>query len=659
MRTGLTNLMVSAALVSVILVSSCLGSRSGTSNLPEGFAESLYVAGSAENPTVMRFAPDGRLFVADQGGRLWVIKDGKLLPEPFLQVWADFSPVSERGLVGLEFHPDYERNGYVYVYYTVNTHPAYNRLSRFTANPDDPDRAIPTSEKVLLDLPPLLTAFHNGGALRFGRDGKLYVGTGDNAGQGEPQSLRSLFGKILRLNDDGSSPDDNPFVAETGGVHRAIWALGIRNAFAFDIDPRTGKLMINDTGELAKEEINEGVAGSNYGWNKCEGPCEPRDPGYRDPIYSYGHEIGPTGGCAIDGGTFYRPKQRTFPERFVGKYFFLDFCSPWIKMLDPETGEVEDFATNLPPSDNASATLVSLEDGPDGALYFISRFRRSIYRIQYTGKREPSIGQHPADQVVARGRDVTLEVRASGAGPLGYRWQHNGRDLPRGDQPVVTISGRSLSAGRNRIRVVVKNRFGSATSRTANVTVAGLPPKATITDPREGATAGLRDVVLFKGSATDPEDGVLPAQALGWRIDLHHDEHTHPVVRDLVGVSGSFPVSPDADTSGQLFFRITLKVRDSSGLETTLFRDVKLEASKLTIRTEPPGLVVKIDGLAKRTPLTASSVVGSDRPLEAVSPQTLGGVRYVFDSWSDGGASTHAVSTPAGDATYIARFRRG
>lgn len=230
MRTGLTNLMVSAALVSVILVSSCLGSRSGTSNLPEGFAESLYVAGSAENPTVMRFAPDGRLFVADQGGRLWVIKDGKLLPEPFLQVWADFSPVSERGLVGLEFHPDYERNGYVYVYYTVNTHPAYNRLSRFTANPDDPDRAIPTSEKVLLDLPPLLTAFHNGGALRFGRDGKLYVGTGDNAGQGEPQSLRSLFGKILRLNDDGSSPDDNPFVAETGGVHRAIWALGIRNA---------------------------------------------------------------------------------------------------------------------------------------------------------------------------------------------------------------------------------------------------------------------------------------------------------------------------------------------------------------------------------------------------------------------------------------------
>src|SRR5687768_15264462 len=267
-------------------------SFSEAATLPSGFTETRVVSG-LPSPTAMAFAPDGRLFVAEQGGRLRVVKNGQLLATPFLTV--SVSSVGERGLLGVTFDPNFATNRFVYVYYTATSPAVHNRLSRFTANGDV---AVAGSETVLLELNNLSSATnHNGGALHFGNDGKLYVAVGENATGSHSQTLSNLLGKMLRLNADGSIPTDNPFFTTASGVNRAIWALGLRNPFTFAIQRTTGRLFINDVGQNTWEEINDGIAGSNYGWPTTEGTTT--NPSFRSPLLSYGHGTGATTGCSI------------------------------------------------------------------------------------------------------------------------------------------------------------------------------------------------------------------------------------------------------------------------------------------------------------------------------------------------------------------------
>src|SRR5205085_4204792 len=132
------------------------------------------------------------------------------------------------------------------------------------------------------------------------------------------------LGKILRINADGSIPTDNPFLSQTTGTNRSIWALGLRNPFTFSFDPVSGRMFINDVGEVTWEEINDGIAGSNYGWPTTEGYTS--DSRFRSPLYAYGHGGGNDLGCAITGGDFYNPSTSQFPAEYAGKYFFADYC---------------------------------------------------------------------------------------------------------------------------------------------------------------------------------------------------------------------------------------------------------------------------------------------------------------------------------------------
>ena len=276
--------------------------------LPPGFSESI-IASGISSPTAMEFAPDGRLFVCQQNGQLRVIKNDTLLASPFLSVTTDSS--GERGLLGVAFDPDFANNQRVYIYYTVPGSPRHNRVSRFTANGDV---ALPGSQINILELNNLSSAQnHNGGALHFGLDGKLYVAVGDNANSANSQSLGNLLGKVLRLNADGSIPTDNPFYNVATGANRAIWALGVRNPFTFAVQPGTGRIFINDVGESTWEEIDEGIAGANYGWPNCEGACPTANPNFLDPIYQHAHSQG----CAIVGGAFYDPVVSQFPAEYA------------------------------------------------------------------------------------------------------------------------------------------------------------------------------------------------------------------------------------------------------------------------------------------------------------------------------------------------------
>ncbi len=332
----------------------------GAATLPAGFTEAQVGSNVGSSPAAMAFAPDGRLFVCLQGGQLRVIKNGALLAASFITLTVTSD--GERGLLGVAFDPNFSANNFVYLYYTTSTSPVHNRVSRFTANGDV---AVAGSETVLLDLDNLSSATnHNGGAIHFGPDGKLYIGVGENANGSNAQTLGNLLGKMLRINTDGTIPADNPFVNTATGVNRAIWALGLRNPYTFAFQPGTGRLFIDDVGQSTWEEIDDGVVGSNYGWPITEGPTT--DPRFRSPIFSYGHGTSSTTGCAIIGGAFYNPAANQFPASYVGKYFFADLCSGWIRLLDPSNNSASDFASGI-------ATPVGLALGPDGCLYYLAQ----------------------------------------------------------------------------------------------------------------------------------------------------------------------------------------------------------------------------------------------------------------------------------------------
>jgi glucose/arabinose dehydrogenase len=613
--------------------------------LPTGFAETQVASGLA-SPTAMAFAPDGRLFVAEQGGKLRVIKNGALLPTPFLTVTV--SSNGERGLLGVTFDPSFPASPYVYVYYTATSPTIHNRVSRFTASGDT---AAAGSETVLLDLNDLDAEIHNGGALHFGPDGKLYIAVGENGNSANAQTLGNLLGKILRINKDGSIPTDNPFYGTTTGSNRAIWALGLRNPFTFSFKPGSSRMFINDVGLSTWEEIDDGIAGSNYGWPATEGPTS--DTRFRSPLFWYGH--GPsntTEGCAITGGAFYNPATSQFPSSYTGTYFFGDYCNGWIRRYDPATNTASAFATNVPGE-------VDLRVADDGSLYYLARDAGAIYRVFYTGSQAPSITTQPASRTVAVGQPATFTVAASGTAPLSYQWRRNGANISGATAASYTLASAQLADNGAVFDVVVTNGFGSATSNTAALTVtANSLPSATITAPANNTLYSAGDTITYSGTGTDPEDGNLPASAFTWQVDFHHDTHTHPFIPATSGATGgTFTIPRVGETSANVWYRIHLTVKDSGGLTSTTYVDVVPRKVTLSLATSPSGLQVTLDGQPVTAPSSVQGVVGLTRTLGVVSPQTAGGVSYEFVSWSDGGAATHSINTPATNTTYTATFR--
>ena len=503
--------------LSLVLGLYCLGSAAGAT-LPSGFSENL-IAGGLSRPTAMDFAPDGRLFVCLQGGQLRVIKNDVLLTSPFVTLTVDSS--GERGLLGVAFDPNFSLNNFVYVYYTVPGSPAHNRLSRFTANGDV---AVGGSEVVLLELNSLSSATnHNGGAIHFGPDGKLYIAVGENANGANSQTLSNLLGKVLRINSDGSIPSDNPFFNTATGNNRAIWTLGLRNPFTFAFQPGTGRMFINDVGQNSWEEINDGIAGSNYGWPSTEGATS--NPNFRSPLFSYGHGTSSTTGCAIVGGGFYNPATLQFPSSYIGKYFFADLCSGWVRLFDPATNTASDFASGI-------SQPVDLKVASDGTLYYASIGSASVFRVRYTGV--ASITGHPANQTVLQGQPATFTVTATGGAPLSYQWQRNQAAINGATSSSYTIPSAAISDSGAKFRCVVTNASGSATSNEATLTVQALPPVLFTAEGTDNAIALLsiatfRDPFPLIDSNSFGPDNRARVLFFGTNLDLLPNENSSAV----------------------------------------------------------------------------------------------------------------------------------
>ncbi|QRO00061.1 PQQ-dependent sugar dehydrogenase [Archangium violaceum] len=618
--------------------------RAGAVIQDANFADSVFVNG-LQGPTTMTFAPDGRLFVSEKNGSLRIVENGQLLPTPFVALTVDDD--NERGLMGIAFDPNFPHNHYLYVYYTADDGTIHNRLSRFTANGNV---AVPGSELVLADFPTLDAANHNGGAVHFGLDGKLYVSVGENAVSSNSQSLNTPLGKLLRFNPDGTIPTDNPFYATATGLAKATWALGLRNPFTFAVQPGTGTLFINDVGEGGWEEINRGQAGANYGWPFTEGYFTNR-PELTQPFFAYPHGTGTAAGNCIAGGAFYNPPTSAFPGAYYGQYFFADYTNNWIRRIDPNSGANSLFATDI-------AGPVDLDVGPDGALYYLARGSGQVGRIAYTASLPPSIAQQPANALVSVGYPATFTVSASGEPPLTYQWQRGGVNIAGATSPSYVLNSAQLADSGARFRVVVTNGLGSTTSAEAVLTVtSNKPPVATIVTPGASATYTAATNLTFSGSASDQEDGSLPPSAMTWSIVFHHDTHTHPAMPDTTGIaSGSWLIPNVGESSSNVWYRVWLTVRDSIGLTHTTYRDVYPVTVPITVHTVPFGLQVLMDGQPFTAPHNTVGVVGVIRSVGVDSPQYANGKFWAFSSWSDGGAQSHTFTTPGSSATFTATF---
>jgi len=360
------------------------------------------VATGLSDPVFVTHAPGDfdRLFIVEQGGRIKILKNGSVLPTPFLNITDRVNAGGERGLLGLTFHPSYQSNGLFFVNYTGSF--GTTNIAQFsrTANFDVADAS---SEVTLLTIPQPFSN-HNGGWIDFGPDGYLYISTGDGGDGNDPGNraqdvTNQLLGKMLRIDVDGDDfpgdagrnyaiPADNPFVGVTGDDE--IWAFGLRNAWRSSFDDATGDLYMADVGQSAREEIDfhgaGDAAGQNFGWRCTEGTfctglsgCTCNGPLLTAPIHEYDPVFG---NCtSVTGGYVYRGC--AMPD-LVGTYFFADFCRDQMWSFRYSGGVMTEFAertSELAADVGTVGSISSFGEDAYGELYVCDLFGGEVFKM--------------------------------------------------------------------------------------------------------------------------------------------------------------------------------------------------------------------------------------------------------------------------------------
>ena len=371
--------------------------------------EAKLIAQNLDKPIYITSYPDlnKRLLVVQQDGIIKIIENNTILKTPFIDIsdrtHQPLFPGDEMGMLGLAFHPNFNENKYFYINY-VNKDD-YTIISRFTVqnklgNAD--------SEKILIKLKQPYSN-HNGGFIEFGFDGYLYISVGDGGSAGDPenraQDLSNIFGTILRIDVNGEKeyliPKDNPFV-NNENIRKEIWHYGLRNAWRFSFDRKTGDMYIGDVGQNNWEEINfqpaDSKGGLNFGWNILEGThCYPNDNQQcsRDntilPLFEYpndanyfktllGWKQSDMQGCSVTGGYVYRGNNK--PDLY-GRYFFGDYCTGKVWSLKNDNGNLDmrDHTKELLKSMNKKEFyLSSFGEDEEGELYIIN-YSGQVYSI--------------------------------------------------------------------------------------------------------------------------------------------------------------------------------------------------------------------------------------------------------------------------------------
>lgn len=602
--------------------------------LPEGFIREAIAFDL--DPTSMTIAPDGRIFITQKLGIVSIVRNDIILEDPFLDIPVDNA--NERGLGNIALDPDFEHNGYVYLFYTI---PGLNqnRVSRFTANGD---YAIPGSEEILLETDMLFTNIHNGGAIIVGKDNKLYIATGESGLSYKAPNMQSLLGKVLRLNLDGSIPEDNPYYEELDGDNKSIWAYGLRNPFSMAINPLDGAIYANDVGNTQYEEINKIEKGAFYGWDKLEGyqTNEELPVNYFDPVYAYHHN----NGCAIVGSHVYAPEIQQFPDEYRGKYFFADYCRGQIRILNLESGDVEGvFMTG-------GNRIVDIDVDENGDMYYLERRGLAdgspedntstsegiLWRIRYTGSGAPHVSRHPSSMLRTVGESATFSIEASGSAPLTFAWEVNGIPFSDADSSSFIIPTLELTDNGSEIRCLISNAHGSVYSNTAIVNVtSNQRPVVSILHPSGLEKYRAGESILFDFSVNDPEQGELPDSTVSWWVDFHHLDHTHPALSLRTGTGGNFVIPASGEIDTNVWYRFYAKAIDEEGLQKTEWIDIFPRTYNIPLSTNPGGLEILVDGKREVAPFTLWSVEGMERTLQSPRIQYRNDTAFFFERWKD------------------------
>ena len=722
---------------------SLLSAIAAAQTLPANFTPTLVTPVGA--PTATAFTPDGRMLITTQGGTLRIYSGGALVATPALSFNGGSGGAEpkicgggEQGLLGVAVDPEFSTNKYIYLFYTarngsscdavdytsanaadgtpVGTYSAFNRkanrVSRFVlgtqANPSIVD---PTTEVVLVDRMPARGTNHNAGDVHFGKDGFLYISIGDGGtdysgtspgqagGNDAARDKHVLTGKILRITRNGGIPAGNPFAA--GGIRRCnvtgattvgqhceeTFAWGLRNPFRFAMDPNAAgtRFYINDVGQGAYEEVDEGQAGADYGWNCREGRhannssglcTSPGSLGLIDPVYEYPRGTIPgtsVSGCAsITGGAFV--PNGLWPAAYDNTFLLADYvCGAMLRIATNGTPTAPlpvatAFVTGL---GNNSAT--SLGFGPDGngqSLYYTTYAAGGqIWKISYSasGNSAPAVASltaNPTSGVLPLSVTFTAVASDANGDSLTYFWDFG--DGTTSTTTTATVNKTYTTAGVITASVRARDsNFAFSAPMTTVVRPGNAPPVVSITAPTTAYLFNVGDTVTLTATATDAEDGALPVSALSWTVLLHHDVHTHPLLPATTGNNITFtaPAPEDLAAAVTSYLEIILTVTDSGGATTVVSQSVMPRKISLTLAAtpQPAAATARIQvngGNVVVAGTTVTAWTGWQLPV-TVRDQNRGSSGLRFASWSDAGVRTHNYVVPASNATLTANFTAG
>jgi glucose/arabinose dehydrogenase len=674
---------------------------------PPGFIFEDVVTG-LDQSVAFDFAPDGRMYIAEKPGVVRVFENGALAQAPFIDIRDEVLNFSDRGLESVVVHPQFPEQPFIYVYFIFDPFsigqtagpdsaaepPTVVQVRRYTADvATDFRTAVPgsgvtivgangpshigtpscqTGDTFVNDCIPMDQNFHTGGMLKFGKDGALFITTGDgyenvfNPNKPRTVSADSFAGKLLRVNAlTGEGLSDNPFFDGDATSNRSkVFSLGLRNPWRMALSPFSGDPVIGDVGWDTWEEINTG-RGKNFGWPCYEGGDAGSlvQPGWESlnlpacvalynqgidavtaPLYAYNHN---GQGAAVILGDFYTGA--AFPPEFKNALFFSDFNLGWLKYLtfDAQGGSavVHDFATE-------TGAIVQLSQGPDTNLYFARVDNGTIGRIRYTNS-----GNTPPHALLSAtpfAGVAPLEVSFSAAGStdadlnaLTYAWDFGDGETGSG----LTVT-HTYTQNQTYVATLSVSDGTDTTTITKNILVGNAPPVAKILTPAAGSHFPVGSIVSFSGEGTDAEDGELAAAKLAWSGIMHHNDHVHYDAVNALGASGEFEFDDHEDNS---WLELCLTATDSIGLSATSCVDLHFSEVSYTFVTVPAGLDLVYNGQRRQTPFTVQMYVNSERGVAAPEPQGSS----VWSAWSDGGERVHTVKALATPKTLTATFLVG
>jgi glucose/arabinose dehydrogenase/chitodextrinase len=505
-----------------------------------------------------------------------------------------------------------------------------------------------------------------------------------------------LSGSLIRIDPiTGAAAPGNPLAGNADPNARRMLAYGLRNPFRMAIRPGTNDVYVADVGGGYWEEIDRVQAGTdpvrNFGWPCYEGGTHADGSTYAKklaswdamnldmcenlyadgtsaaPYWAYEHDVALTdtdncdpGGNSISGIEFYPNSGGSFPASFQGSLFFADYSRECIWVMKKGTNGLPD-PTKIEMFANLGIYPVDLKVGPNGDLFFVDIGFGQIRRITYTGSENrapvahiqasPTYGPAPLEV----GFDASGSTDADGD-TLTYAWDLD--DDGQYDDSTEAFPRQTYAAGPHEVGLKVTDAHGAFHSDTVTINSGETPPSVSIDSPTAALNWHVGQTINFSGSATDEQDGTLPASALSWKLILNHCVtvdacHSHPV-QDFAGVSSGSFVAPDHGYPSHLMLEVT--ATDSKGLKDTKSIRLDPQTVNLTLSSSPANLNVTVDERTAPAPLAYEAIVGATTTISAESPQTVGSTYYGFASWSDGKAQSHEITAPSIDSTYTATF---